>query len=63
MIHPSGLRRPDNLKSEVRQVRKGVFVVKNAYVGDYEYFRGKTLIKNAGKEIAAELRPEIKKQS
>jgi hypothetical protein len=48
MIHPSGVQRPEDVKLEIQEIMTGIFVVNNAYVGDYEYFPGQVLIKNVG---------------
>ncbi len=48
MIHPSGVQRPEDVKLEIEEVKKGIYVVRNAYTGNYEYFPGQVLIKDVG---------------
>ncbi|HEY8559157.1 MAG TPA: hypothetical protein VIL74_02055 [Pyrinomonadaceae bacterium] len=41
MIHPSGIHAPEDLKLAIKEVKKGLFIVENAYHGDAEYFPDK----------------------
>lgn len=48
MIHPSGVVRPEDAQLKIEEIKKGIYVVRNAYAGDYEYFPGQVLIKDVG---------------
>lgn len=37
----SGIRPPDDVKYTLREVKRGLFVVENAYSGRYEFFKGR----------------------
>ncbi len=37
----SGIRPPDDVKYTLREVKRGLFVVENAYAGRYEFFKGR----------------------
>lgn len=59
MIHPSGVHRPENVKLEIEEIARRIYVVRNAYTGDYEYFPGQVLIKDVGNpedEVTAEMK-------
>jgi len=38
MIHPSGLQTPKDSKLKIKTIKKGLYIVENAYVGEDEYF-------------------------
>jgi hypothetical protein len=40
-VTTSGIRPPDDVKYPLREVKRGLFVVENAYVGRYEFFKGR----------------------
>ncbi len=37
----SGIRPPDDVKYSLREIKRGLFVVDNAYAGRYEFFKGR----------------------
>jgi hypothetical protein len=37
----SGIRPPDDVKYTLREIKRGLFVVDNAYAGRYEFFKGR----------------------
>lgn len=37
----SGIRPPGDVKYALREIRRGLFVVDNAYAGRYEFFKGR----------------------
>jgi len=45
MIDPSGIRLPAGEKFRLKEVKKGLFIVENAFEGDYEYFDGRPMFK------------------
>jgi hypothetical protein len=40
-VTTSGIRPPDDVKYTLREVKRGLFVVENAYAGRYEFFKGR----------------------
>jgi hypothetical protein len=40
-VTTSGIRPPDDVKYTLREVKRGLFVVENAYSGRYEFFKGR----------------------
>jgi hypothetical protein len=40
-VTTSGIRPPDDVKYPLREVKRGLFVVENAYAGRYEFFKGR----------------------
>jgi hypothetical protein len=49
----SGIRPPDDVKYPLREVKRGLFVVENAYAGRYEFFKGRPApATSAGSQIA-----------
>lgn len=43
MIHPSGIQPPKDLKLKIKPIKKGLYIVENAYVGDDAYFPDHTV--------------------
>jgi hypothetical protein len=44
MFDPNGIRLADGQKPIIDQVANGLYVVRNTYSGDYEYFAGRSLV-------------------
>jgi hypothetical protein len=40
-VTTSGIRPPEDVKYPLREVKRGLFVVENAYEGHYEFFKGR----------------------
>ena len=39
MVNPSGIKHTENDDLQINEVRQGLYTVKNAYEGVYEYFK------------------------
>ena len=44
MFDPNGIRLTGAQKPIIEQVANGLYVVRNTYSGDYEYFSGRSLV-------------------
>jgi hypothetical protein len=47
-MNPSGIRRPVGEGYVVQEVKPGMYVVLNAYAGEYEFFKGRPLHREFG---------------
>jgi hypothetical protein len=45
MIDPSGIRLPKGEEFRIKEVKKGLFIVENAFEGEYEYFDGRPMFR------------------
>jgi hypothetical protein len=43
MFYPSGIKLPKDREFEVENLGDGLYAVKNAYEGSYEYFEGRPI--------------------
>ena len=43
MVNPSGIRHTENDDLQINEVRQGLYTVKNAYEGVYEYFKNRPI--------------------
>jgi len=43
MVNPSGIRHTENDELQINEVRQGLYTVKNAYEGVYEYFKNRPI--------------------
>lgn len=44
MIYPSKIQKTEGDDLEVQEITEGMYSVKNAYKGQYEYFRGRPIV-------------------
>jgi hypothetical protein len=47
-LTPNSIRRPDGVRLKLERSTDGLYVVKNAYVGHYEFFKGRPLAPQEG---------------
>jgi len=43
-LTPNSIRRPNGVRLKLEKSIDGMYVVKNAYVGRYEYFKGRPVV-------------------
>jgi hypothetical protein len=43
-LTPNSIRRPDGVRLKLEKSTDGLYVVRNAYVGRYEYFKGRPVV-------------------
>lgn len=65
MIFPSQIRRPKDREPRVEEVERGLYVVRDAYDGEYEYFPGRPIqteepIVSSREDLSHAIRPSAR---
>jgi hypothetical protein len=55
MVNPSGIRHSKNDELQINEVRQGLYTVKNAYEGVYEYFKNRPVLVKQKKPLKLKL--------
>ncbi|HEY9725130.1 MAG TPA: hypothetical protein V6D50_01665 [Chroococcales cyanobacterium] len=61
MVNPSGIRHTKNDDLEINEVRQGLYTVKNAYEGVYEYFKNRPILVTKEKPLKLKLEERDRK--